>query len=36
MRENKFRAKTLSGEWVFGYYFEGFTGISYILVLHAF
>ena len=34
MRENKFRAKTLSGEWVYGYYFEGFTGISYILVLH--
>jgi uncharacterized phage protein (TIGR01671 family) len=35
MRDIKFRGKRIdTGEWVYGYYFEGFTGISYILVLH--
>lgn len=35
MREIKFRGKRVdNGEWVHGYYFEGFTGISYILILH--
>ena len=35
MREIKFRGKRIdNGEWVYGYYFQGFTGISYILVLH--
>ena len=35
MREIKFRGKRVdNGEWVYGYYFEGFTGIPYILVLH--
>ena len=35
MREIKFRGKRLdNGEWVYGYYFQGFTGISYILVMH--
>ena len=35
MREIKFRGKRIdNGEWVYGYYFQGFTGISYILVMH--
>ena len=35
MREMLFRGKRVdTKEWVYGYYFEGFTGISYILVLH--
>lgn len=34
-RKIKFRGKRIdTGEWVEGYYFEGFTGISYILVQH--
>ena len=35
MREIKFRGKRVdTKEWVYGYYFMGFTGIPYILVLH--
>jgi uncharacterized phage protein (TIGR01671 family) len=35
MRKIKFRGKRIdNGECVYGYYFQGFTGISYILVLH--
>ena len=35
MREIKFRGKRIDNhKWVHGYYFEGFTGIPYILVLH--
>ena len=35
MREIKFRGKRVdNGEWMYGYYFKGFTGIPYILVLH--
>lgn len=35
MREVKFRGKRVdNGEWVDGYYFEGFTGIPYVLTLH--
>lgn len=35
MREIRFRGKREDNkEWVYGYYFEGFTGISYILVMH--
>lgn len=35
MRDIKFRGKRLdNGEWVYGYYFESFTGIPYIMVLH--
>lgn len=34
-REIKLRGKRVdNGEWVYGYYFQGFTGISYILVMH--
>lgn len=34
-RQLKFRGKRVdNGEWVYGYYFQGFTGISYILVMH--
>lgn len=30
-----FRGKRVdNGEWVYGYYFESFTGIPYIMVLH--
>ena len=35
MREILFRGKRVdTKEWVYGYYFEGFTGIPYILVLY--
>ena len=35
MREVLFRGKRVdTKEWVYGYYFKGFTGIPYILVLH--
>ena len=35
MREILFRGKSKGKpEWVYGYYFMGFTGIPYILVLH--
>ena len=35
MREILFRGQRVDAkEWVEGYYFMGFTGISYILVLH--
>ena len=35
MREIRFRGKRVdSGDWVEGYYFEGFTGILYVLTLH--
>jgi hypothetical protein len=35
MREIKFRGKDIkTRQWVYGYYFQGFTGISYILVMH--
>jgi uncharacterized phage protein (TIGR01671 family) len=35
MREIKFRGKRVdNGGWVEGYYFESFTGIPYIMVLH--
>ena len=35
MREILFRGKRVdTKEWVYGYYFMGFTGIPYILVLH--
>ncbi len=35
MREIKFRGKRVdNGEWVEGFYFESFTGIPYIMVLH--
>jgi uncharacterized phage protein (TIGR01671 family) len=35
VREIKFRGKRVdNGEWVYGYYFESFTGIPYIMVLH--
>ena len=35
MREILFRGKRVdTKDWVYGYYFMGFTGIPYILVLH--
>ena len=35
MREILFRGKRVdTKEWVYGYFFKGFTGIPYILVLH--
>ena len=35
MREIKFRGKRISNsEWVYGYYFESFTGTSYILGMY--
>lgn len=35
MRNIKFRGKCSdSNEWIYGYYFKGFTGIPYILTLH--
>lgn len=34
-RDYEFRGKRVdTGKWVYGYYFESFTGISYILVCH--
>lgn len=34
-RQIKFRGKRIdNGEWAYGYYFESFTGIHYILALH--
>ena len=35
MREIKCRGKRVAnGEWVYGYYIQGFTGIAYIFVLY--
>jgi hypothetical protein len=31
----KFKGKRIdNGEWVYGFYFESFTGIPYIMVMH--